>query len=129
MKKKAILCVIVIAMMLSGIVPAYAAVLPYTMTYLPGTADTVTNLPEPDGGMGGEAYTVSSQIPQREGYEFIDWTLDYDVAYIVTYVVNPDKTYGTPEDSEVPKDPNRYAPGDMVHVHDQLTTTVGYAYN
>ncbi len=234
MKKKAILCVIVIAMMLSGIVPAYA-VSNYTMTYLPGTTDTVTNLPAADGGIGSEAYTVSSQIPQRQGYEFICWTLDYGMAYgdltvskaldgngadstkafdftvtlgdtsvsgtygdmsftngvatfslkggesktaedlpagitytvteadystdgyettktgdtgsiaegmtataaftnkrivyRVTYVVNPDKTYGKPEGSTVPTDPTEYAPKDYVKVHDQLTTTVDYAYN
>ena len=116
-------------MMLSIVVPAYAAVFDYPMTYLPGTTDMVTNLPADDTGTGGEAYTVSSTIPQRAGYEFIDWTLDYDVGYKVTYVVNPDKTYRTPEGSKVPNDPKVYAPGEMVNVKDQLTTTVGYAYN
>ena len=129
MKKKAILFALVIAMMLSIVFPAYAAVFEYPMTYLPGTTDTVTNLPAEDTGTGGEAYTVSSTIPQRAGYEFIDWTLDYGVGYKVTYVVNPDKKYGTPEGSTVPSDPKVYAPGEMVDVHDQLTTTVDYAYN
>lgn len=102
----------------------------YTMTYLPGTTDTVTNLPAADAGTGGEAYTVSSQIPQRQGYEFLYWTLDYDVlTYKVTYVVNPDQKFGNPEGSEVPKDLKEYAPGELVDVKDQLTTTVGYAYN
>lgn len=130
MKKKAILCGLVIVLMLSVIVPAYAAVLSYTMTYYPGTSDTVTNLPPADEGKtGGEAYTVSSTIPQREGYEFIDWTLDYEVAYKVTYVVNPDPKYATPEGSTVPTDPKQYAPGEMVDVAAQLTTAVEYAYN
>ena len=66
MKKKAILYGIVTALMLSIIVTAYAAS-GYTMTYLPGTTDTVTNLPDADTGTGGEAYGVSPQIPQREG--------------------------------------------------------------
>ena len=128
MKKKAIICGLVIALMLSITVTAYAASV-YQMTYLPGTTDTVTNLPDADDGTGGEAYTVSSTIPQRAGYEFIDWTLDYGVGYKVTYVVNPDKTYGTPEGSTVPTDPTRYKPGGYVDVKPQLTTTVDYAYN
>ena len=49
--------------------------------------------------------------------------------YKVTYVVNPDKTYGTPEGSTVPTDPTRYAPNAYVKVADQLTTTKGYAFN
>ena len=129
-KMKAILVrSLVVLMMLSITVPAFA-VSKYTMTYYSGTTDTVTNLPDADTGTGGEAYSVSSQTPQRQGYEFIDWTLDYGVViYKVTYVVNPDPRYGTPEGSTVPKDQKEYAPGEMVHVHDQLTTTVGYAYN
>ncbi len=129
MKKKATLCGLAIVLMLSVMVTAYAAS-EYTMTYIPGTTDTVTDLPASDTCTGGEAYTVSSQIPERQGYEFIDWTLDYGVAnYKVTYVVNPDPSYGTPEGSEVPKDPTLYAPNDYVKVADQLTTTVDYAYN
>ena len=84
MKKKAILFALVLAMMLSIVVPAYAAVFEYPMTYLSGTTDTVTNLPDADDGTGGEAYTVSSTIPQRAGYEFIDWTLDYEIMTIQT---------------------------------------------
>ena len=129
MKKKAIAFALAITVMLSIAVTAYAAVLSYKMTYYPGTTDTVTNLPDADDGTGGEAYTVSSTIPQRAGYEFIDWTLDYGVGYKVTYVVNPDKTYGTPEGSTVPTDPTGYKPGGYVDVKPQLTTTVDYAYN
>ena len=112
-----------------GVVP-YAYATGYTMTYRPGAPEnTVLNLPAPDDVTGGEAYPVSSQIPQREGYEFLYWELDYGVSYKVTYVVNPDPTYGTPEGSTVPTDPNEYAPNAYVKVQDQLTTTVDYAYN
>ena len=72
MKKKILLLsVIVIVLMLSVAVTAYAES-EYPMTYLPGTTDIVTNLPTADTGTGGEVYTVSSTIPEREGYEFID---------------------------------------------------------
>ena len=135
MKKKVILCVAVIALTLCLAVTTYADAehLKNQMEYLPGTTDTVTNLPVPDAlpaaDADGKIYSVSSQIPQREGYEFISWTLDYGVEYKVVYVVNPDPTYGTPEGSGVPKDPTEYAPNDYVDVEDQLTTTVDYAYN
>ena len=108
----------------------------FKMEYLSGTTDTdtVTILPAaealPKQDEVGKTYTVSSTIPQRDGYEFIDWTLDYGVkSYKVTYVVNPDKAYGTPEGSKVPTDPTEYAPYDYVKVKDQLTTDVKYAYN
>ena len=117
---------LVACLILSVGIVAHAAKEGFTMTYLPGTTDTVTNLPGANEGTGGESYTVSSQIPQREGYEFICWTLDYGVAYKVTYVVNPDPTYGTPEGSEVPTD-SMYVPGETVDVANQLTTTVDYA--
>ena len=129
MKKNTILCRILAVLMMLSVTVSASAVTDYEMEYKPGTADTVTNLPEMDSGKGGEAYTVSPQVPERKGYEFRDWTLDYGIAYKVTYVVNPDPKFGTPEDSKVPVDPTRYAPNEMVKVHDQLTTEVGYAYN
>ena len=130
MKKKVITGVIAVLAIVSLTVTVFAAALSYPMTYLPGTTDTVTDLPDTDTGTGGEVYTVSSQIPQRQGYEFISWTLDYELlTYKVTYVVNPDKTYGVPEDSIVPNDSTKYAPNDYVTVAPQLTTTKGYAYN
>ncbi|WP_192960800.1 sortase B protein-sorting domain-containing protein [Ruthenibacterium lactatiformans] len=52
----------------------------YDMTYLPGTADTVTNMPANETGLtpGADSpYTVSSTVPVREGFEFIDWTLTW----------------------------------------------------
>lgn len=42
----------------------------YDMTYLPGTTDTVTNMPENETGLtpGSDSpYTVSSTVPVREG--------------------------------------------------------------
>lgn len=52
----------------------------YNMTYLPGTADTVTNMPANETGLtpGSDSpYTVSSTVPVREGFEFIDWALTW----------------------------------------------------
>ena len=52
----------------------------YAMTYMPGTEDTVTNMPENETGLtpGADSpYTVSSTVPVREGFEFIDWTLTW----------------------------------------------------
>ena len=63
----------------------------YDMTYLPGTTDTVTNMPANETGLtpGSDSpYTVSSTVPVREGFEFIDWTL----------------TWGTMEQPETPVD-------------------------
>ena len=50
------------------------------MTYLPGTTDTVTNMPANETGLTpgrDNPYTVSSTVPVREGFEFIDWTLTW----------------------------------------------------
>ena len=109
----------------------------YIMKYISGTQDRVSSMPENNEGEGGISYRVSDLTPERDGYEFIDWTLYLEECYTVelkkfykvTYVVNPDKTYGTPEGSTVPTDPTRYAPNAYVKVADQLTTTVDYAYN
>ena len=52
----------------------------YDMSYLPGTADTVTNMPANETGLTpgrDNPYTVSSTVPVREGFEFIDWTLTW----------------------------------------------------
>lgn len=103
-KKKLIGIALSIALMLSVGVVAYAAAGGFTMTYLPGTSDTVTNLPDADSGVGGQPYTVSDKIPQREGYEFLGWTLDFGVAntYTLTYQVTGDPTYGVPGDTATP---------------------------
>lgn len=87
-KKKLIGMVLAMALVLSVGVVAYAAAGGFTMTYLPGTSDTVTNMPDADSGVGGQPYTVSDKIPQREGYEFLGWTLDYGLkTYTLDYVV------------------------------------------
>ncbi|MBR2594036.1 MAG: hypothetical protein IKD83_05360 [Firmicutes bacterium] len=52
----------------------------YDMTYLPGTTDTVTNMPENETSLtpgANNPYTISSTVPMREGFEFIDWTLTW----------------------------------------------------
>ena len=80
----------------------------YDMTYLPGTADTVTNMPANETGLTpGEdnPYTVSSIVPVREGFEFIDWTLTWGTmekptpltSYTVKYL---DKASNEPVASE-----------------------------
>ena len=128
MKKKLFPFLLCAVLVLSIGVVACAAI-DYTMTYYPD-ADDVTNMPQNDYGTGGAAYTVSSTVPQRSGYEFIDWTLDYaGKTYTVTYVVNPDQTWVTPEGSTVPHDSTLYPPNAYVHVASQLTTTKDYAYN
>ena len=96
MKKKLFSLLLCLALILSVGMVAYAAAGGFTMTYLPGTADTVSNMPANDSGEGGQPYTVSDKIPQREGYEFLGWTLDYGVedprtSYVVRYV---DRTTG-----------------------------------
>ena len=69
----------------------------YNMTYLPGTADTVTNMPANETGLTPGAdnpYTVSSTVPVREGFEFIDWELTWGTmekpipltSYVVKYL-------------------------------------------
>ena len=52
----------------------------YVMTYLPGTTGTVTNMPGNETGLTpgvNNPYTVSATVPQREGFEFIGWTLTW----------------------------------------------------
>ena len=63
----------------------------YDMTYLPGTTDSVNNMPENEMALTpgiDNPYVVSSVIPQREGFEFIDWSLKWGVvtsSYTVKY--------------------------------------------
>ncbi len=85
--KRKISILLVIALLLMLGVTAYAAS-SYTMTYKPGTTDTVTNMPQNNSGMGGDAYNVSSTVPQRAGYEFLGWELDFETApSTITYSV------------------------------------------
>ena len=48
----------------------------YTVTYHPGTGAAVTNVPAPETtGLGD--YTVNNtKTPQRDGYQFVGWTLN-----------------------------------------------------
>ena len=127
--KKKILFLEIVVMLVTFTTICVLASSEYKMTYYSGTRDVVINLPEQDVTTNGESYNVSSQIPQREGYEFLGWVLDYGEGYKVTYVVNNDRTYGNPEGSSVPIDSKAYAPGDSVDVVEQLTTEVDYAFN
>lgn len=123
-KKKIIGIVLAIALVLSVGVVAYAAAGGFTMTYLPGTSDTVTNMPAADSGVGGQPYTVSDKIPQREGYEFLGWTLDYGVAntYTLTYKVTGDPTCGVPGDTATPDPVTGIRAGSNVTLANALST-------
>lgn len=72
----------------------------YEIEHMPGTADVVTNLPEPTLGNSGLKTSVSTVVPEREGYEFMGWVLYYKkvTSYTVKYLdvvtnepVAPDK--------------------------------------
>ena len=63
----------------------------YNMTYLPGTSDTVTNMPANETDLipgSSSPYTVSSVVPLREGFEFIGWSLTWGIStnYTVQYL-------------------------------------------
>lgn len=124
MKKILFSLLLCLALILSVGVVAYAAAGGFTMTYLPGTSDTVTNMPDADSGVGGQPYTVSDKIPQREGYEFLGWTLDYGVAntYTLTYQVTGDPTYGVPGDTATPDPVPGIRAGSNVTLANALTT-------
>lgn len=61
--------------------------LPGTITYLPGTADTVTNMPAVQEGSGYTA--LSAQVPVRSGYSFVGWALSDETLDTVTGVSIP----------------------------------------
>lgn len=58
--------------------------LPGTITYLPGTADAVTNMPAVQEGSGYTA--LSAQVPVRSGYSFVGWALSDETLDTVTGV-------------------------------------------
>lgn len=69
----------------------------YDMVYLPGTTDVVSNMPDGAASLTPgmtTPYTVSSTIPERKGFEFIDWTLAWGsmakptplTSYVVEYI-------------------------------------------
>ncbi len=68
----------------------------FGMTYLPGADNAVINLPASDSGISQHEYVVSSTIPEREGYVFVDWTLDYKIktqaSYKICYLDANDRT-------------------------------------
>lgn len=128
MKKKVIFCTIVVMLIAFTTICVFAST-EYVMTYYPGTSDEVTNLPETESQTTDQEYSVSSQIPEREGYEFLGWVLDYkEIKYTVKYVVQPDPIFGTPTDSTTPIDSKEYTPGETVHVAELLNSTQDYAY-
>ena len=59
-----------------------------TLIHKPGTTSTVTNLPEPALLVGGAETAVSNLVPEREGFEFMGWVLDYKLqtSYTVKYL-------------------------------------------
>ena len=59
-----------------------------TLIHKPGTTSTVTNLPEPTLLVGGTETAVSDLVPEREGFEFMGWVLDYKLqtSYTVKYL-------------------------------------------
>ena len=64
--------------------------LPGTITYNPGTTETVTNLPAVQSGSG--YVTLSDQVPVREGYSFVGWALSDETLDTVTGVSIPSKS-------------------------------------
>ncbi len=55
------------------------------------------------------------------------WTFTPDPTYKVSYLMNPDETYGLPEGAVAPVDNNEYYAGETVHVAADLTTKCEYA--
>ena len=79
-------------------VNADQSIVSYTMTYLPGTSDTVTNMPANETDLipgSSSPYTVSSVVPLREGFEFVGWSLTWGIStdYTVRYL---DRDTGEP---------------------------------
>ena len=70
----------------------------YTLTYYPNTTDLVTNMPSPNpvtqkSSTSPVTFTVSSAIPAREGYNFLDWNGKPDAT---TPTVQPGNWVTTP---------------------------------
>ena len=127
MKKKLFSLLLCLALILSVGVVAYAAAGGFTMTYLPGTADAVTNMPANDSGEGGTPYAVSSTVPQRDGYVFLGWKLAWEEAapiYTLTYHVAGDPNYNNalPGDSVTPDPVADIAEGGNVTLANAPTT-------
>ena len=108
MKKKLVSILICVVLMLSIGVVAYAAGTNFTLKYYPGTNDpSVTGYNRMvTMCVTGTPMQVDGRMPQREGYEFLGWTLDYSTAetYTLHYQVAGDPTYGKPGDVTEPYD-------------------------
>lgn len=64
---------------------------PHTLTYAPGTTETVTNLPEVNEYAKGNV-TFSDVIPEREGYIFVGWSLSEGGKVIESADITSDTT-------------------------------------
>ena len=63
----------------------------YTLTYAAGTDDEVKGLPAKDEFATGD-YTLSSIIPERNGYKFLGWSVDEDGETVKNVEVKADTT-------------------------------------
>lgn len=70
-------------------IAAFAATEGVTVTYLPGTSDSVSGMPDA-GTAEGNVYQISSTIPERAGYVFLGWTVEFEEA--VEAEVEPENT-------------------------------------
>ena len=59
---------------------------PYTVTYLAGTTDSVTNLPTANNFAKG-TFTLSTQKPLRTAYQFVGWSLTQNGAVVGTITI------------------------------------------
>ncbi len=87
MKKSKIILIILAAALLTALTAfAVSSADDVMMTFDKGTADEVTNMPQTEA-LSSE-YIVPDNIPEREGYEFLYWKLDYEAitSYTVFYL-------------------------------------------
>mgnify|MGYP004518607621 FL=1 len=63
----------------------------FRLTYVAGTEDSVTNLPETDEYAKGK-YILSSQAPARAGYKFVGWALSENGDTVTEIVITADTT-------------------------------------
>lgn len=125
MNRKVFLIVLCLMMALSVDAVAFAAGgIEYPMTYKKGTSDTVSVMPANDSGIGGSVYAVSEVVPQRAGYEFLGWELDYGLfdTCSLTYQVKGDPEYGMPGDSTEPQKETNIKIGSDVKPADALVS-------